>query len=81
MARKDLDALRKEFWEKKDELTKHVEKFNKLSQKYPDDMFVGSASRLYNAYSVILRDVYDYIEELYQENIELRREIERLKKQ
>ncbi len=81
LPKKDFETLRKEFWAKRDDLTKHIEQFNKLSQKYPEDRFVGSAARLYNAYSVILRDLYDYVEDLYRENIELRNEIERLKKQ
>jgi hypothetical protein len=80
MLKKDLDTLRKEFWEKRDELTKHIEQFNWLSQKYPPERFEGSAARLYNSYSLILRDLYDYIEELYKENIELRKEIEQLKR-
>ena len=80
MLKKDLDTLRKEFWEKRDELTKHIEQFNWLSQKYPPERFEGSAARLYNSYSLILRDLYDYVEELYKENIELRKEIEQLKK-
>lgn len=80
MLKKDLDTLRKEFWEKKDELTKHIEQFNWLSQKYPPERFEGSAARLYNSYSLILRDLYDYVEELYKENIELRKEIEQLKR-
>lgn len=79
MLKKDLDTLRKEFWEKRDELTKHIEQFNWLSQKYPPERFEGSAARLYNSYSLILRDLYDYVEELYKENIELRKEIEQLK--
>jgi hypothetical protein len=81
MPRKDFEALRKEFWAKRDELTRHVEQFNKLSQKYPAERFEGSAARLYNSYSVILRDLYDYVEELYKENIELRKEVDQLKKQ
>ena len=80
MLNKDLDTLRKEFWEKRDELTKHIEQFNWLSQKYPPERFEGSAARLYNSYSLILRDLYDYVEELYKENIELRKEIEQLKR-
>jgi len=80
MLKKDLDTLRKEFWEKRDELTKHIEQFNWLSQKYPPERFEGSAARLYNSYSLILRDLYDYVEELYKENIELRKEIEQLKR-
>jgi len=80
MLNKDLDTLRKEFWEKRDELTKHIEQFNWLSQKYPPERFEGSAARLYNSYSLILRDLYDYVEELYNENIELRKEIEQLKR-
>jgi hypothetical protein len=80
MLKKDLDTLRKEFWEKRDELTKHIEQFNWLSQKYPSERFEGSAARLYNSYSLILRDLYDYVEELYKENIELRKEIEQLKR-
>ena len=80
MLKKDLDTLRKEFWEKRDELTKHIEQFNWLSQKYPPERFEGSAARLYNSYSLILRDLYDYVEEIYKENIELRKEIEHLKK-
>ncbi len=79
MLKKDLDTLRKEFWEKRDELTKHIEQFNWLSQKYPPERFEGSAARLYNSYSLILRDLYDYVEELYKENIELRKEIEQLR--
>jgi hypothetical protein len=81
MPKKDFETLRKEFWAKRDELTRHVEQFNKLSQKYPAERFEGSAARLYNSYSVILRDLYDYVEELYKENIELRKEIDQLKKQ
>jgi hypothetical protein len=81
MPKKDFEILRKEFWAKRDELTRHVEQFNKLSQKYPAERFEGSAARLYNSYSVILRDLYDYVEELYKENIELRKEIDQLKKQ
>jgi hypothetical protein len=80
MLKNDLDTLRKEFWEKRDELTKHIEQFNWLSQKYPPERFEGSAARLYNSYSLILRDLYDYVEELYKENIELRKEIEQLKR-
>ena len=80
MLKKDLDTLRKEFWEKRDELTKHIEQFNWLSQKYPPERFEGSAARLYNSYSLILRDLYDYVEELYKENIQLRKEIEQLKR-
>ena len=80
MLKKDLDTLRKEFWEKRDELTKHIEQFNWLSQKYPPERFEGSAARLYNNYSLFLRDLYDYVEELYKENIELRKEIEQLKR-
>ena len=80
MLKKDLDTLRKEFWEKRDELTKHIEQFNWLSQKYPPERFEGSAARLYNSYSLILRDLYDYVEELYNENIELRKEIQQLKR-
>ena len=80
MLKKDLDTLRKEFWEKRDELTKHIDQFNWLSQKYPPERFEGSAARLYNSYSLILRDLYDYVEELYKENIELRKEIEQLKR-
>jgi hypothetical protein len=80
MLKKDLDTLRKEFWEKRDELTKQIEQFNWLSQKYPPERFEGSAARLYNSYSLILRDLYDYVEELYKENIELRKEIEQLKR-
>ena len=80
MLKKDLDTLRKEFWEKTDELTKHIEQFNWLSQKYPPERFEGSAARLYNSYSLILRDLYDYVEELYKENLELRKEIEQLKR-
>jgi hypothetical protein len=80
MLKKDLDTLRKEFWEKRDELTKHIEQFNWLSQKYPPERFEGSAARLYNSYSLLLRDLYDYVEELYKENIELRKEIEQLKR-
>lgn len=80
MLKKDLDTLRKEFWEKRDELTKHIEQFNWLSQKYPPERFEGSAARLYNSYSLILRDLYDYVEELYKENIELRKEIEQLRR-
>jgi hypothetical protein len=80
MLKKDLDTLRKEFWEKRDELTKHIEQFNWLSQKYPPERFEGSAARLYNSYSLFLRDLYDYVEELYKENIELRKEIEQLKR-
>jgi len=80
MLKKDLDTLRKELWEKRDELTKHIEQFNWLSQKYPPERFEGSAARLYNSYSLILRDLYDYVEELYKENIELRKEIEQLKR-
>ena len=80
MLKKDLDTLRKEFWEKRDELTKHIEQFNWLSQKYPPERFEGSAASLYNSYSLILRDLYDYVEELYKENIELRKEIEQLKR-
>lgn len=80
MLKKDLDTLRKEFWEKRDELTKHIEQFNWLSQKYPPERFEGSAARLYNSYSLILRDLYDYVEEIYKENIELRKEIEQLKR-
>ncbi len=80
MLKKDLDTLRKEFWKKRDELTKHIEQFNWLSQKYPPERFEGSAARLYNSYSLILRDLYDYVEELYKENIELRKEIEQLKR-
>ena len=80
MLKKDLDTLRKEFWEKRDELTKHIEQFNWLSQKYPPERFEGSAARLYNSYSLILRDLYDYVEELYKENLELRKEIEQLKR-
>jgi cell division protein FtsB len=81
MPKKDFETLRKEFWAKRDELTNHVEQFNKLSQKYPAERFEGSAARLYNSYSVILRDLYDYVEELYKENTELRKEIDQLKKQ
>jgi hypothetical protein len=81
MPKKDFEILRKEFWAKRDELTRHVEQFNKLSQKYPAERFEGSAARLYNSYSVILRDLYDYVEELYKENIELRKEVDQLKKQ
>ena len=80
MLKKDLDTLRREFWEKRDELTKHIEQFNWLSQKYPPERFEGSAARLYNSYSLILRDLYDYVEELYKENLELRKEIEQLKR-
>jgi len=66
---------------KRDELTKYVEQFNWLSQKYPAERFENSAARLYNRYSIILRDLYDdYVEEIYKENIELRKEIEQLKK-
>jgi cell division protein FtsB len=81
MPKKDFETLRKEFWAKRDELTRHVEQFNKLFQKYPAERFEGSAARLYNSYSVILRDLYNYVEELYKENAELRKEIDQLKKQ
>src|ERR671916_741002 len=69
MLKKDLDTLRKEFWEKRDELTKHIEQFNWLSQKYPPERFEGSAARLYNSYSiffvVILSLYYNFCTEFF----------------
>ena len=65
---------------KRNELTKHVEQFNWLSQKYPAERFESSGARLCNRYSIILRDFSDYVEEIYKENIELRKETDQLKK-
>ena len=81
MPKKDLETLRKEFWVKGDELTNFIGQFEKLAQKYPEDRFTGAAARVFNSYSVILRDLYGYVEELYKANEELRKEIDQLKKQ
>lgn len=79
-AKERLRHVKERILGKRDELTKQVEQFNWLSQRYPAERFESSAARLYNRYSVILRDLYDCVEEIYKENIELRKEIEQLKK-
>jgi hypothetical protein len=79
-AKERLRHVKERILGKRDELTKHVEQFYWLSQKYPAERFESSTARLYNRYSVILRDLYDCVEEIYKENIELRKEIEQLKK-
>jgi hypothetical protein len=79
-AKERLRHVKERILGKRDELTKQVEQFNWLSQRYPAERFESSAARLYNRYSVILRDLYDCVEETYKENIELRKEIEQLKK-
>ena len=79
-AKERLRHVKERILGKRDELTKQVEQFNWLSQRYPSERFESSAARLYTRYSVILRDLYDCVEEIYKENIELRKEIEQLKK-
>lgn len=80
MPKKDFETLRNEFWAKREELTNYTQEFNRLAEKYPADRIAGSAARLYKSYSAILRDLYDYVEDLYEENAELRKEIDQLKK-
>jgi len=79
-AKERLRHVKERILGKRNELTKHVEQFNWLSQKYPAERFESSAARLYNRYSITLRDFSDYVEEIYKENIELRKEIDQLKK-
>jgi hypothetical protein len=79
-AKERLRHVKERILGKRDELTKQVEQFNWLSQRYPAERFESSTARLYNRYSVILRDLYDCVEEIYKENIELRKEIKQLKK-
>ena len=80
MSRIDLDRLRVEFWEKRDYLTGFIQQFNKLSHLYSDDKLLAASARMYESHSTILKDLYDYVEQLYNENAELRKEIEQLKK-
>jgi hypothetical protein len=80
MSKIDLEMLRVEFWEKREYLTGFIRQFNKLSQLYSDDKFLLASARMFESYSSILKDLYDYIEVLYKENAELRKEIEKLKK-
>ena len=79
-AKERLRHVKERILGKRNELTKHVEQFNWLSQEYPAERFESSAARLYNIYSIILRDLSDYVEEIYKKNIELRKEIDQLKK-
>jgi hypothetical protein len=52
-AKEGLRHCKERILGKRNELTKHVEQFNWLSQKYPAERFEISAARLYNRYPLL----------------------------
>ncbi|HEX9678910.1 hypothetical protein [Nitrososphaera sp.] len=79
MVKKEFSTLEEEFRAKRSELEKYQKILEEFATRYPRDEFLGSNARLFVSYATILKDVYGYIEDLYVENIALKKQIQSLK--
>jgi hypothetical protein len=78
--RKTLAELRVDFRRKKDMLEENVGAFSTQAEKYPRDEVMTPTFRMYASYAAILKDVYQYMEELFEDNEELRRRVSGMEK-